>query len=301
MITKNDSMKDKIVVITGANSGIGKQTAIELARKGATIVMVCRNQERGEEARQAIIKESGNEHVLLELCDLSRMESIRGCGELMYEKYKKIDILINNAGAIFGNYQLTKEGMEQTFALNHMGYFLLTHYLLDAVKRGNDKRIINVASLAHKFVREIPWDDLQLEYQKYGQMKAYGLSKLYNIYFTKYLAQKLKQEHTQVTVNCLHPGTVYTGFGQSGGMLFNKLIQIAKPFLKKPQKGAETSVFLATSSSVDTITGAYFDNKKEAAITKLAQSKENAYKLWQVSMDIASIETYGNVVIGERR
>lgn len=293
-------MKNKVIVITGANSGIGKQTALELAHQGATIVMVCRSEERGEEARQDIIKKSGNDNIFLERCDLSLMESIRGCGELMYEKYKKIDILINNAGAIFGDYQLTKEGMEQTFALNHMGYFLLTHYLLDAIKRGDDRRIINVASLAHKLVREVPWGDLQLEYQRYSQMRAYGLSKLYNIYFTKCLAHKLEAAHTGITVNCLHPGTVYTGFGKSGGILFSKLVKLAKPLLKSPKKGAETSIFLATSSEVEHTTGAYFDNKKEAKVTKLAESKENAYKLWQISMDIAAVDTYGEVKIRAR-
>ncbi len=288
-------MKDKIVVITGANSGIGKETAIALARRGATIVMVCRSKDRGEKARAQIIKASNNENVTLEICDLGLMESIRACGQRMHETYPKIDVLINNAGAIFGEYRMSKEGLEHTFALNHMGYFLFTHYMLDAIKRGSERRIINVASLAHKFVTNIPWEDMQLEHHKYHQMQTYGLTKLYNIYFTKYLAEKLDGEHADITVNCLHPGTVYTHFGDSGSFLFNKLIKIAKPLLASPEKGAETSIYLATSPKVENITGAYFTKQKEAPVTKLAQNKDNAERLWQISMGIAGLATYGVV------
>ena len=288
-------MQNKTVLITGSNSGIGKHTAIGLAKKSAQIIMICRSQERGEAARQEIIKESGNDNIILELCDLSSMEDIRKVGQRLRATYSHLDILINNAGAIFGHHQLTKEGLERTFALNHMGYFLLTHYLLDLVKKGSDKRIVNVASMAHSFVRRVPWDDLQLQNSKYKQMHAYGLSKLYSIYFTQALAQKMEKDQTGITVNCLHPGTVYTGFGASGTNFFAKLVKIGGPLLATPQNGAKTSIYLASSPEVADINGQYFAHRKKAKITRLARREENKQKLWDISMALAEVQEYGLV------
>jgi NAD(P)-dependent dehydrogenase (short-subunit alcohol dehydrogenase family) len=286
-------MQSKVVVITGANSGIGKATAVELAQQGATIVMVCRSKERGEAARQDVIKASSNSSVFLELCDLSSHDSIKECSKRIHESYTYIDVLINNAGAIFGNHKLTVDGLEQTFGLNHMGYFLFTHYMLDLVKAGAVKRIVNVASLAHKMAGQIPWGDLQLKNAKYRQFPAYASSKLYNIFFTKVLAKKLLNEGSDITVNCLHPGTVYTGFGGSGSKFFARLVKIGGRFLAKPEDGAKTSIYLATSPKVDHITGGYFAHRKKAKITKTAQSMEFAQRLWDKSMELAGFEEYG--------
>lgn len=294
MKSENQSNSSKIIVITGSNSGIGKATAEELAKQGASIIMVCRNLVEGEKARQEIIKNTSNTKITLEYCDLSSHASIKECSKVLHSKYKSIDVLINNAGAIFGEHKLTVDGLEQSFGLNHMGYFLFTHYVLDLVKAGREKRIVVVASLAHKLVRGgVPWGDLQLNNVTYRQMNAYALSKLYNIYFTKILAQKLTYEHTDITVNCLHPGTVYTGFGQSGSKFFAALVKLGGPLLATPQNGAKTSVYLATAPEVKNVTGQYFAHRKKAGITALAKSMENAQRLWDKSMEIAGFKEYG--------
>jgi NAD(P)-dependent dehydrogenase (short-subunit alcohol dehydrogenase family) len=288
-------MTAPLIVITGANSGIGKATAIALAKKGNKIVLVCRSQERGLIAQKEIIEKSGNKEVFLELCDLASHTSIKACSVVMHEKYKAIDILINNAGSIFGSHQLTEDDLEKTFALNHMGYFLFTHYMLDLVKAGKEKRIVSVASIAHKMVSSIPWGDLQLRNINYRQFQAYGLSKLYNIYFTKVLAQKMLDEKTGITVNCLHPGSIYTGFGSSGSKAFAKLVQVGGRFLPKPETGAKTSVYLATAPEVATITGVYYAHGRQARISRLAKNKKAAQDIWDKSMELANIESYGVV------
>jgi NAD(P)-dependent dehydrogenase (short-subunit alcohol dehydrogenase family) len=289
-------MNSKIVLITGANSGIGKATAIQLAQQGKTLVLVCRSQQRGEVALKEIIAASSNQNVFLHLCDLSSHASIVECTKGIRQKFDYIDVLINNAGAIFGKHQLTVDGLEQSFGLNHMGYFLFTHYLLDLIKAGNDKRIVNVSSLAHKMVAFIPWGDLQLCNVKYSQLKAYALSKLYNIYFTKVLAQKLSDENTGITVNCLHPGTIYSGFGASGSKFFANLVKVGGPLLGKPASGAKTSVFLATSDKVDKVTGQYFAHRRKAWVTSKAKDMKKAERLWERSMQLAGIGDYGVVL-----
>lgn len=286
---------NSIILITGANSGIGKATAIELARQGATIIMVCRNETKGKQAQEEIIKTSTNKNVFLELCDLSSHASIKALNQKIRSTYSHIDILINNAGAIFGEHGLTGDGLERTFGVNHMGYFLLTHYLLDWVKKGKHKRIVNVASLAHTFPKAIPWGDLQQKNIKYRQMITYGLSKLYNIYFTQILAKQMTNDQTGITVNCLHPGTVYTGFGGSGSKLLSGLIKIGGPLLAKPKNGAKTSVYLATSPKVSNITGTYFAHRRKARLSSLARNGANAQRLWDKSMELAGFNTYGVV------
>ena len=292
-------MQGKIIVITGANSGIGKQTALELAKTGAKIIMVCRSEKRGEAARQAIIKATNNQKVELFLCNLSEQSSIQEAGMRFRANYSHIDVLINNAGAIFGDYQETSDGLERTFALNHMGYFLWTHYLLDLLKKADKARIINVASLAHTFPRKMDWENLQYKYN-YTQFGAYGLSKLCNVYFTQVLSNRLnKITQTGITVNCLHPGTISTGFGDSGNWFFRNLVKIGRPFLASPRTGAATSVFLATSPKVSKVTGKYFVRCKEKRTSRLAQNYENAKKLWDISMELGKVEEYGVVNVNE--
>jgi len=288
-------MTAPLIVITGANSGIGKATALALAKKGNRIVMICRNEERGVAAQQDVIAESGNKQVFLELCDLSSHASIKTCSLVMHQKYKAIDILINNAGSIFGSHQLTEDGLERTFGLNHMGYFLFTHYMLDLLRAGTGKRIVSVASIAHKMTSSIPWGDLQLRNITYRQFHAYALSKLYNIYFTKILAQKMLDEKTGITVNCLHPGSIYTGFGSSGSKAFAKLVQFGGRFLPTPKTGAKTSVYLATAAEVAEVTGVYYAHGRKAGISRLAKNKEAAQRIWNKSMELAEIEEYGAI------
>ncbi len=285
-------MKNKIVVITGANSGIGKATALDLAKQEAKVYMVCRNRKRGEEAQKEIIQLSKNNNVYLKLCDLSSKASIDEYGRSLAKELPHIDILINNAGAMFGDRQLSIDGLEMTFALNHMGYFLNTHYLLDLIRKGTDKRIINVSSTGHKMIRKLDFNNLQSK-KGYQQMDVYCKSKLLNIYFTQELAEQLKEEN--ITVNCLHPGVVGTNFGSSGNRAFRILMSIGRPFLMSPHNGAKTSLFLATSPKVEGISGKYFAASKEAKITPLAQNKEYRKKIWDISMQLSNIKEYGNV------
>lgn len=286
-------MSAPLIVITGANSGIGKATALDLAKKGNKIVMVCRSEERGITAQREIIEKSGNKEVSLELCDLASHASIKACSLVMHKKYKAIDVLINNAGGIFGSHRLTQDDLEMTFGLNHMGYFLFTHYMLDLVKAGMGKRIVNVASIAHKMTLSIPWGDLQLRNVKYSQFKAYALSKLYNIYFTQILAQKMLDEQTGVTVNCLHPGSIYTGFGSSGSKVFAKLVEVGGRFLPSPKTGAKTSIYLATSPKVAHVSGAYYAHGRKAMLSRLAKNQKSAQRIWDKSMELAELEVYG--------
>ncbi len=286
-------MKGKIVVITGANSGIGKATALALAKKGATIYMICRNRRRGEMARQDIMAESKNPNIELMLCDLSSMGSIKEFGFTIRDRLDHIDVLINNAGAMFGSRLLSLDGIELTLALNHIGYFLNTHYLLDLVRKGTDKRIINVASVGHKSVKNVNFNDLQNKIN-YKQLKVYCETKLYNIYFTQLLAEKLKPEG--ITVNCLHPGVVSTNFGNSGTWYFKIMLPIGRAFMIAPEKGAETSIFLASSPKVKGITGKYFDKKVETKPSRLAQNEKYAKKIWDITMNLTGVQEFGQVV-----
>ena len=283
----------KTIVISGANSGIGKATALDLAKLGHRLVLICRSEQRGKAAVESLIHDSKNNAIELFLCDLSNQASIAACGQAIRAKYDAIDILINNAGAIFGQHQLNNSGLEQTFALNHMGYFLLTHELLGLIKQGTGKRIVNVASIAHKFTRKIAWGDLQLQHLKYKQMKAYSLSKLYNIYFTRVLAERLKSD--DITVNCFHPGTIYSGFGASGSDFFAKLVQVGGPLLSKPSLGAKTAVYLAISPKVATQSGQYFAHRRKAHSSRLSKNKQQAERLWDSSMSYAQLREYGKV------
>jgi NAD(P)-dependent dehydrogenase (short-subunit alcohol dehydrogenase family) len=286
-------LQAKSIVISGANSGIGKATALALAKQGHHIIMVCRSEQRGTKAVDEIISHCSHASLDLFLGDLSNQASIEACGAAIRSKYDSIDVLINNAGAIFGQHQLQSSGLENTFCLNHMGYFLLTHQLLPLLQTGTGKRIVNVASIAHKFVRKIPWGDLQLQHLRYTQMKAYSLSKLYNIYFTRILAKQLAAD--QITVNCFHPGTIYSGFGASGTSFFAKLVKVGGPLLSKPSLGAKTAVFLALSAKVAHQSGVYFAHRRKAHSSKLSKDLHQAQRLWDKSIELAEIDKYGQV------
>lgn len=285
-------MKGKIVLITGANSGIGKETAKSLAKQGATIYMVCRSRKRAEDAKREIIQESGNSNVHIRLCDLSSLGSIHEYGMKLREELSHIDILINNAGALFGTRQLTLDGLEMTFALNHVGYFLNTHYLFDLVRKGTDKRIVNVASVAHKTVSKINFNDLQSE-KKYNQMTVYGQSKLFNIYFTRELARRAKDEG--ITVNCLHPGTVSTNFGNTANWYLRVALPLGRKFMISANKGASTSVYLATSPNVAGVTGQYFDKGKPTKPARIGRNDEYARRIWDMTRAITGVVEFGRV------
>jgi len=273
------NMTNKLCVITGANSGIGFETAKALAALGAYVIMVCRNEQKAEAARTKLIHESANQGIEIVLCDFAIQHDIREAARQIGEKYDQIDVLINNHGMIAKKREETVDGLEKTFAINHMGYFLFTKLLLDHIKTADSARIINVASEAHKTGTFEP-DNLQLE-TGFNPMKAYGNSKLFNILFTFELAERLKG--TGVTANCLHPGVVRTNFGRQSHWIMKLLIAIGRPFMVSPQKGASTSVFLATSDEVEGISGEYFKNRKPKRPSRAARNMDHARKLWEIS------------------
>lgn len=277
-------MKDKICVITGASAGIGKVAALRLAELGARIVMVCRDRQKGEMARDEIKRQSGNASVELLLCDLSSQKQIRRLAEEFKATHDRLDVLLNNAGLYLPKRTTTEDGFEMTFAVNHLAYFLLTNLLLDLLKKSAPSRIVNVSSAAH-FYGKMEFDNLQGE-RKYGGVAAYNNSKLANVLFTRELSRRL--EGTNVTANCLHPGAVATSIFRN---LPKPIEWLIKAFTMSPERGAETSVYLASSPDVETVTGKYFDNKQEKYPSRLAQDDELARQLWQVSEEMTGLQT----------
>ena len=275
-------MQGKTVVVTGANSGIGFETAKALAGMGAHVVMICRNAQRGEAARESIVRETGNEHIDLHLADLSRQQDIRRAAGAIQKQYSKIDVMVTNAGAIFGRRELSEDGIEMTFAVNHMGYFMLTRELLDLLKASAPARIVNVASQAHRGI-DLDFDDLMGE-NKYDGWLAYQRSKLANIMFTYELHRRL--QGSGVTVNCLHPGVVATNFGRQGPATISLFFKAARPFLTRPRKGAATSIYLASSPEVEGVSGRYFIKKRPRESSPESYNKTAWERLWQVSEDL---------------
>ncbi len=280
---------EKIYVVTGANSGIGRATAERLAQTGNKVILVCRNPQKGKKAIIEIGKATKNNKLELFLCDLSSHQSIREFATKFRNQYGAIDVLVNNAGGIFGERILTEEGREYTFALNHLGYFLMTHYLLDLLKQPDQARIVNVASDAHRATK-MDFDNLEGE-KKYKQMTAYALSKMCNILFTRELAVRL--QGTNIITNCLHPGVVATNFGNSGGGFLKNLLPMARKLMINSDKGADTSVFLALAPEVEKISGEYFAKMKVKKSTKDAANMDYAKRLWARSLQLTGIETFG--------
>jgi len=279
-------MNDKNVFITGASHGIGKATAIALASQGFHLYMMVRNKDKGENVRKEIIRKTGNNNIHLLIGDLARLADVRRVAAEFLHKNISLDILINNAGIVNTRRELTEDGYEATFAVNHLSHFLLTHLLLDRIKASAPSRIINVSSDAHRFVDGLNFDDLQSETSPFKVMKVYGASKLCNVYFTRMLAQRL--EGAQVAVNAAHPGWVGTALGANNGW-FGRLITILqKPFARSPEKGAETSIYLATHDDVRGVSGKYFYNAKEYRPSKVACDDEAAEALWNISLKLTS-------------
>ena len=273
-------------MITGANSGIGRETALALARMGARIVMVCRDEAKGLEARRDIEAQSGNTQLDLLLADLGSLRQVRRLAESFQARYGALHVLVNNAGLILGERSVTEEGHETTFAVNHLAPFLLTHLLLDTLKASAPARIINVASTVHFGVR-IHFEDLFQE-ANYQPMGAYRQSKLANILFTYRLAEQL--EGTGVTANCLHPGIVETNFGNKGSRLYRFFKPMVKPFFINPQKGAETLIHLASSPEVENTTGKYFERKKPRRSSKISYDIETQDRLWNISEQLTGLD-----------
>src|SRR5438132_4847094 len=247
--------KDRVFVVTGANSGIGKATALGLARPGGTVVMACRNADPSEAARQDIVRQSGNAHVAVMIVDLASEASTRAFAKEFQRRYPRLDALVNNAGVYMSRREVTADGLERTFEVNYLSGFLLTQLLLELLKKSAPSRVVNVSSSAHRGGR-IRFDDLQGE-GRYGGFRAYGQSKLAQVLFTQELARRL--EGTGVTVNACHPGVLRTNLAMGGSSV---VVRFVRMFFKGPERGAETPIYLAISPDVDGVTGKYVANQR---------------------------------------
>jgi NAD(P)-dependent dehydrogenase (short-subunit alcohol dehydrogenase family) len=281
-------MNGKVCLITGATSGIGKATAMGLANMGANVVMVGRDRGRGEAALAEVKGKSANASVDLMLADLSSQEEIRRLADEFKEAYSRLDVLINNAGVIRSKRITSADGIETTFAVNHLAYFLLTNLLLDVLKASAPSRIVNVAS-GEQRNGTIDFEDLQGE-KGYKAAKAYSQSKLATVLFTYELARRL--EGTGVTANCLHPGVVGTNLGSGVSGVFGFVVRAMTPLMKSPEKGAETSIYLASSWEVEGLSGRYFVKKAEARSSDVSYDEKLARRLWEVSAELTHPPAY---------
>lgn len=282
------SMEGKIALITGATSGIGKATAAGLAQLGATVVLVARNQEKGLAVRDELRAQSGNPRVEVFFADLSSQQETRALAAAFQQRYAQLHVLMNNAGGIFFRRETTVDGLELTFALDHLAYFLLTNLLLDTLKASAPARIINVSSNAEASAR-INFDDLQAA-RRYVAFPVYAQAKLANMLFTYDLARRL--EGTRVTVNAIRPGPVATNFGGSGQSLLNRIFPLIFGVIgKPPEEAAKTAIRLASDPTLEGITGKAFYNEREVATSAGARDVAVQQRLWQVSAELTGLAT----------
>ncbi len=273
----------KTMIITGASSGIGLEAAVGLARGGAHVVMACRNPDKGAAARDDVATRSGSTRVELMALDLASFASIRGFAKEATDRFDRIDVLLNNAGAVSRTRIETADGFEQTFGVNHLGHFLLTSLLRDRIVATPGARIVVVASDAHRFPPGgLDFDDLQSS-RHYFSFTAYGRSKLANMLFTRELARRL--DGSGATANCLHPGFVASNFGRDDP-LGRIIMPLGRPFAVSPEKGARTSIFLASDAAVDGVTGQYWYRCAPHKASAKARDDATARRLWDVSEEL---------------
>jgi len=284
-------MKNKIILITGANRGIGRETARALAKKSAIIIMACRHLEEAESVGKMIQTESKNPNIQVMKLDLASLKSVRNFAQEFKARYQKLDVLINNAGVFSMQREETEEGFELTMGVNHLGHFLLTHELLPLLKKTPEARIINLSSNAHSSA-DLDLDDLHFKRRKYSGFKAYGSSRLATILFTQELAERLKEKN--ITVNSLHPGHVNTKMWDLWGperKWYQSLLDgMIKLFLISAEEGAQTSIYLASSGEVKGITGKYFIKKRIKAAAKKCSDIKLQKELWQLSEQLTGID-----------
>lgn len=278
-------MGGKVCMVTGANSGIGKATALGLASLGATVVMVCRSQERGEAALAEIKQKSSNQRIFLLLADLASQAAIRKLAKDFNKQFSALHVLINNAGIIPRKRQVTVDGFETQFAVNHLAPFLLTNLLLDTLKRSAPARIVTVTSDMHRGA-SISFDDLQ-SVGSYRPVRVYSETKLANVLFTYELARKLKG--TKVTANCLHPGMVATKLLADGIGIPRPLTSTTKLIGSSPEKGAKTSIYLAASPEVEGVNGKYFVKEKPVESSQISYDQSLAGRLWKQSAELTGL------------
>ena len=278
------NLKNKTVVISGATNGIGKAAAIELSKENPKLLFTYRNQDLADELHAEIKALSPETLVHSVHCDFSKQDSIKQCADEIIDLCGNNDVLINNAGVVNTSYHETSEGIENTFAVNHLGYFLFTNLLLNKLKGENEARIVNVSSAAHSFVKEIQWEDINFK-NNFGQgLRPYGQSKLANLLFTRYLSIKLSTEN--ISVNAIHPGGVNTSLGSQNKAWYSKPLRlILRPFFRSPLKGAESIIYLATKQD-DGVTGEYFVDSKIHKSSTYSKNLEEASKLWDLSEEL---------------
>lgn len=276
------NLEGKYCLVTGATSGIGKEIALGLAKMGATVVLAGRSRERCELAINEIRgKINDGSKVSYHVADLSSQASIRQLAKEYADNHERLDVLVNNAGIFLAKRTTTVDGIEYTFAVNHLAPFLLTALLIDLIKASSPSRIVTTSSVAHRSA-QIDFDDIQFEKRSYNGIKAYAQSKLANILFTKELAERL--EGTGVSANCFHPGGVRTNLAQGSNPWYYRLVwSAAGLFLLSPEKGADTGLYLASSPDVGEVSGKYFVKRKQVTPSDRAESKDAAVKLWDIS------------------
>ncbi len=281
-----ENLAGKTILITGATNGIGYIAAHALAEMGATTVIVGRNADRAQASVATIQRETGNTDVHALTADLSSQAEVRALAATFQAQYPRLDVLLNNAGAIFMSRQTTVDGYERTFALNHLAPFLLTHLLLDRLKADAPARVVTVASMAHAG-HTIDCDDVNQTARGYSAWRVYGESKLANVMFTYALARRL--EGTNVTANTLHPGFVATGFAKNNGALWQLAMTLARPFAISPEQGAQTSIYLASSPDVAIVSGRYFVKRQPAKSSAASYDIAAQEQLWTLSEQMTGV------------
>jgi len=278
----------KKVIVTGATDGIGLITARRLAEQGAAVDLIARNASKGAAVVEQLKRQTNNPDIRFFKADLSRFDDVRAVADEIKAHAPKLDVLVNNAGAMFMDRQISVDGYEMTFALNHLSVFLLTQLLMDNLLAADQARIVTVASVAHRG-SDLDFDDLDSQKGAHSGWRSYQRSKLANILFTHSLAKRL--EGTGVTANCLHPGFVASRFGENNSTALRLIFKAGKIFAISPEKGAETSVFLASSEQVDGETGGYYIRKKRSSPSRQASNEETARQLWDRSVEMTGCQT----------
>ncbi len=279
-------MVQKRVIVTGATDGIGLITARRLAETGAQVGLVARNAEKGARVVEELKAATGNADIAFYQADLSRLDDVRSVAEEITAAHSAIDVLVNNAGAVFANKQLSSDGFELTFALNHLSVFLLTNLLRDPLVAADQGRVVTVSSIAHRGA-ELNFADLDGQKGGYSAWRAYQRSKLANILFTRELADRWRETH--VTANCLHPGFVASKFGENNNTALSALFRLSKVFAISPEKGAETSIYLASDEEVAGQTGGYYAQKKRVQPSRAARNSDTAKRLWDESLRMTGL------------
>ncbi len=286
MVEKNGGVDGKVALITGGTGGIGKAAAMALAAMGAEVVVTGRDKERGERALEEIRDKSGNQKVSLLLADLAVQAEVRRLAQEFRDRHDRLDVLVNNAGLILSERTETPDGIEKTLAINHLAPFLLTNLLLDLLKASAPSRVVTVSSGAERTGR-MDFDDLQSR-KRYGGFRVYGTTKLANIMFTFELARRL--QGTGVTATCLHPGAVNTSFGANNRGLSMLVFRLFKPFMKTPEGGADTLVYLAASPEVEGMTGKYLADRKVITASQTAYDEAARERLWEESEKLTGLK-----------